>query len=187
MKKILMIAAMMIAAVSVQAQNDDLKNEIGAYYGFGSASNVVSTVAGAFTFSSSDQTGFWGPVGIEYYRHVSPVVAIGAMASVAGCKYKEGIAKSTYYAVMPAVKFNYLRRNHFGLYSGLAAGVLFSHSTMNSTTSTGASENKTDNGTFFMFQITGIGAEFGGQRLRGFGELGFGERGVLCAGIRYKF
>ena len=74
MKKLMMIAAMMVASLSASAQNDDLKNEIGVYYGFGSASTVVSTIATSLTaFSSGDQRGFWGPIGLEYYYHVSPV------------------------------------------------------------------------------------------------------------------
>ena len=181
MKKIIMIATMLVAALTVSAQNDDFKNEIGAYYGFGSASNIVSTFSKAFTFSSENQTGFWGPIGIEYYHHVTPVVAIGAMASIAGCKYKDNgkeDGSSKYYTIMPAVKFNYLLRNHFGLYSGLAAGVMFFNSSF---------KDKTDNSVNFMFQLTGIGAEFGGQQFRGFAEFGFGERGILCAGLRYKF
>ena len=177
-----MIATMLVAALTVSAQNDDLKNEIGAYYGFGSASNIVTTFAKAFTFSSDDRSGFWGPIGIEYYRHVTPVVAIGAMASIAGCTFKDNIGNNDgsakYYTVMPAVKFNYLRRDHFGLYSGLAAGVMFFNSSY---------ANQNDNSVNFMFQLTGIGAEFGGQQFRGFAEFGFGERGVLCAGLRYKF
>ena len=53
-----MIAAMMVAALTASAQDDNLKNEIGIYYGFGSASDIVSTVATAMStpFSSSDQT-----------------------------------------------------------------------------------------------------------------------------------
>ena len=41
--------------------------------------------------------------------------------------------------------------------------------------------------TAFMFQATALGAEFGGEQFRGFVELGVGEKGLLCAGLRYKF
>ena len=41
--------------------------------------------------------------------------------------------------------------------------------------------------TNFMFQATALGAEFGGEAFRGFVEAGLGEKGVLCAGLRYKF
>jgi hypothetical protein len=41
--------------------------------------------------------------------------------------------------------------------------------------------------TSFIFQATAVGAEFGGERFRGFVEAGVGEKGLLCAGLRYKF
>lgn len=38
----------------------------------------------------------------------------------------------------------------------------------------------------FMFQATALGLEFGGN-VRGFVEAGVGEKGLLCAGLRYRF
>ncbi len=38
----------------------------------------------------------------------------------------------------------------------------------------------------FMAHVSALGMEFGGP-FRGFVELGFGERGMLTAGVRYKF
>ena len=64
MKKLMMIAAMMVAALTASAQNDDLKNEFGVYYGFGAASDIFSTFAHVFSFSSDDQHGYWGPIGV---------------------------------------------------------------------------------------------------------------------------
>ena len=176
-KKLFLLATILVAAMTASAQDDDLKNEIGVYYGFGSASNVVSSIGTAFSFSNSDKSGFWGPVGLEYYHHVTPVVAVGAMASVAGCKYGDKDGSSTFITVMPSVKFNWLRKEHFGMYSSLSAGVMFAK-----TKHAGESDNKTQ----FMGHISALGAEFGSQ-FRGFVELGFGERGVVTAGVRYKF
>ena len=69
MKKIfLMVVAAMMATVTVNAQNDELENEIGVYYGFGSASNIVSSFTEAFIGAVGDQSSYWGPVGIEYYH-----------------------------------------------------------------------------------------------------------------------
>jgi hypothetical protein len=180
MRKLMMIAAMMVAALSASAQNEDLKNEIGVYYGFGSASDIVSTIATALTaYSNSDQNGFWGPVGVEYYYYVTPGVALGAMASVAGCKWGDkGEQKTQYYTLMPALKFNWLRKSHFGMYSGVAAGIMYA-----SLSGNGDSDSKVN----FMGQVTGVGCEFGGQQLRAFTEIGFGERGMLTVGARYKF
>lgn len=188
MKKIMMIAVLMVASVSSNAQNDDLKNEIGVFYGFGSASTYTSIIGGAFSdaFSSSDQGGFWGPAGVEYYHHVTPAIALGGIGTVAGCNWGDDNFNSTYISVMPSVKFNWLRRDHWGLYSALSAGVMFVSDKVSSNYH-GDRKADSDNVTCFMFQVTGIGIEAGGEALRGFAELGFGEKGALCAGLRYKF
>jgi hypothetical protein len=181
MKKMMMVATILVTTLSINAQNDDLRNEIGVYYGFGSASDIVPTVASAMSsaFSHSDQNSLWGPVGVEYYYHVSPGVGVGAMASIAGCKWGEdGECKTKYYTVMPAVKFDWLRKTHFGMYSGLAAGMMIVSDSF---------KDESKSKVFFMGQLTALGAEFGGQQLRGFTELGFGERGILTIGARYKF
>ncbi len=172
------MAAMMVVALTTKAQSDNLRNEIGVYYGFGSATDIVSTLGTAFNLDSKDQKGFWGPVGVEYYYHVTSVVALGAMASVTGCKYSSNNdIKSTYFTFMPSVKFNWLRNTHFGMYSSLSAGVMFHKA---------KSGSESENQTFFMGHVTALGAEFGGP-FCGFAELGFGERGLLCLGVRYKF
>jgi len=182
MKKFMLIAALIVAALNVNAQDNDFKNEIGISYGFGANSDIISTFAKAFNFGSSDQSGYWGPVAVEYFHKINPVVGIGGVAAIAGCKWENsnGLyknAKSTYFTVMPAVKFSWLRKNHFGMYSKLAAGLTYQHAT---------SDNKNDNSTNFAFQVSALGMEFGSQ-VRGFVELGVGEQGIVLAGLRYKF
>ena len=54
MKKILvMVVAAMMATVSVNAQ-DELKHEVGAFYGIGSASNIFSTITGSISAAAGD-------------------------------------------------------------------------------------------------------------------------------------
>jgi len=186
MKKFMLIAALMVVALNVNAQNDELKNEIGISYGFGSTSNILSTYSQAFNFGSSDQSGFWGPVAIEYFYHVTPVIGLGAIATISGCSWEgsSGLsknAKSTYFSFMPSVKFNWLRKDHFGMYSKVAVGLFYDHASRETD-----SQTNTDNKTTVAFQVSALGLEFGSQ-LRGFLELGIGEQGVLLAGLRYKF
>jgi hypothetical protein len=184
---VLVIAAMMVT-LNANAQSDEQKNEIGVYYGFASASSYVSILSGAFSsvFTSSEQGSLWGPIGVEYYRHISPVVAIGGVVSIAGCKWgDDDFFKSTYITVMPSVKFNWLRKNNLGLYSAASAGIMFINDKVDKGYN-GTKNVKSDNVTTFMFQGTLLGAEVGGK-FRGFAELGFGEKGVVCAGLRYRF
>ena len=171
MKKILLMAVVaMMATMSVNAQSDEPKHEVGVFYGIGSASDI------------------------EYYYHISPVVGVGAIAEYANCEVDAKSSKDacdvTYLTFMPAVKFNWLRKKSFGMYSGLAAGIMAAtidpSSKVKGQLDNNGNEIKKETVTTFMFNATALGIEFGGK-LRGFGELGIGEKGVLCAGIRYKF
>ena len=95
--------------------------------------------------------------------------------------------KETFISLMPSVKFNWLRKKNFGLYSAVSAGVMFASISIDSSLKTSDPDAKDETLTSFMFQATALGAEFGGNALRGFVEAGLGEKGTLCAGIRYKF
>ena len=191
MKKIFVMAvAAMMATLSVNAQ--DFKHEVGVFYGFESASNVFSLVTSAISAAAGDQSSFWGPVGVEYYYNVSPVVGLGAVAAYAGCKaeddktHKEDLTES-FITVMPSVKFNWLRKKNFGMYSALSAGAMFASVKCNDNAKAADPNAKDETVTVFMFQATALGAEFGGEQFRGFVEAGVGEKGLLCAGLRYKF
>ena len=191
MKKILiMVVAAMMATVSVQAQEQ--KHEVGVFYGLESASNVFSVITGSISAAAGDQSSFWGPIGVEYYYHVSPVVGLGAVAAYAGCKAEDEKTRKddlteTFITVMPSVKFDWLRKKHFGMYSALSAGVMFISVSCNENAKAADAKAKDETLASFMFQATALGAEFGGEQFRGFVEAGVGEKGVLCAGLRYKF
>ena len=190
MKKLFLILCVALFALGVQAQEQ--KHEVGVFYGIGSASDVFSTFTSAISAAAGDKSSFWGPIGVEYYYHVSPVVGVGAVAAYAGCKaedektHKDDLTE-TFVTVMPSVKFNWLRKKHFGMYSALSAGVMFVKVSCNDNAKKHDSNAKDETLTTFMFQATALGAEFGGEQFRGFVEAGVGEKGLLCAGLRYKF
>ena len=192
MKKFcVMVVAAMMATVSVQAQ-DELKHEVGAFYGVGSVSNLFSAITSSISAAAGDQSSFWGPIGVEYYYHVSPVVGLGAVAAYAGCKaedektHKDDLSE-TFLTFMPSVKFNWLRKKHFGMYSGLSAGVMFLSVSANDNAKASDPDAKDETLISFMFQATALGVEFGSEAFRGFVEAGLGEKGEICAGLRYKF
>ena len=183
---------MCVALLSMGAQAQDCKNEFGVFYGLGSASNVLSLITSSISAAAGDQSSFWGPIGAEYYYHITPVVGVGAVAAYAGCKaedektHKDDLTE-TFITVMPSVKFNWLRKKHFGMYSAASAGVLFCSISCNDNAKASDPNAKDETLTTFIFQATAIGAEFGGEQFRGFVEAGIGEKGLLCAGLRYKF
>ena len=192
MKKILvMVVAAMMATVSAQAQ-DEFKHEVGVFYGFGSASDLFSTITSSISAAAGDQSSFWGPLGVEYYYHVSPVVGLGAVAAYASCKAEDEKTRQkdlteTFITIMPSVKFNWLRTKGFGMYSALSAGVMFVSVKCNNNAKAADSKAKDETISSFMFQATALGMEFGGEQFRGFVEAGVGEKGLLCAGLRCKF
>ena len=174
--RILLVAAAMMAAMSVSAQ-DDRQNEVSIAYGAGANTDIVSTIAkGIFTGKQLD---YWGPVSAEYFHYnTDGKLAFGGIASISGCKWDDnGDSKSTYFTLMPAIKYKWLNKSHFAMYSKAAIGATFD-------AQSGGKED--ENRVAFNWQASLIGMEFGGA-FRGFVELGMGEQGIILGGLRYKF
>lgn len=185
-----MVVAAIMVTINTNAQ-DELKNEIGVFYGVESASNILSVVTSAFAAAAGDQGSWWGPIGAEYYYHISPVAAVGGVAVYASCKAEDEKTNTkdlneTFITLMPSMKFNWLRKKNFGMYSALSAGVMFASISVNDAAKKADPDAKDETITSFMFQATALGIEFGGN-LRGFVEAGLGEKGTLCGGLRYRF
>lgn len=182
MKKILlMVVAAMMATISVNAQ-ETYDNEIAVAYGGGSNTDLVSSIAkGMFTGKQLD---YWGPVSVEYFRRLANNrLGLGAVFVVGGCKWDDSNdAKSTYYTIMPAVKYNWSVKKNVSWYSKAAIGLTLLSQSMDTKSTT----KDDDASTSFNFQASFVGVEVGGA-LRGFAELGWGEQGIILAGLRYKF
>lgn len=164
-----------MATMSVNAQNE-WKNEVSIAYGGGSNTDIVMSLAkGMF---SGKQLDYWGPVSAEYFYRPTERLGVGAVASISGCKWDdEGDAKSTYFTLMPAVKYNWLNKSHFSMYSKAAVGL---------TVSAESGSKRDESKVIFNWQASFIGMEFGGA-FRGFFEFGMGEQGIILGGLRYKF
>lgn len=178
MKKILlMVVAAMMATASVNAQ-EEYGNEISVAYGAGSNTDLVMSLAkGVFTGKQLD---YWGPISAEYFHRLTNTnrLGLGAVFALSGCKWDDtGDAKSKYYTIMPAIKYNWVVKKYVSWYSKGAVGMTID-------SQSGGREDKTD--VMFNFQASLVGFEFGGA-FRGFVELGFGEQGIALAGLRYKF
>ncbi|MBR5398251.1 MAG: hypothetical protein IK103_00490 [Bacteroidales bacterium] len=210
MKNLFLAAGLLLALlfandVKAQVIGKDIKtnNEFSLTYGTLSNSEWIEAfgevVTVMFGGDTKTKTAF-GPMSAEYFRRITPVVAVGAIGSVSS--FREDMMKRTtttsgettsekigdytrsYFSFMPAAKFNWLRKEHFGMYSKVAAGVTFTNTNMKDTDPTVAT--KKDNNVMFNFQASLIGIEAGGQ-LRGFAEFGMGEQGAILLGIRYNF
>ncbi len=140
----------------------------------------------------------------EYFYHVNKVVSLGGIVGFNARiddmygnirygndtekKEKIGEGKRINLTILPAAKFDWLRKKHFGLYSKVAAGITLNIDKQTVDGGDGKEhEVAKDTETFFNFQASVLGVEAGSQRVRGFAELGFGEQGIILAGIRCKF
>ena len=196
-KMFLMVVAAMMATMSVNAQNSELKNEIGVSYGLGLSligdglgnslgNGFFDSIAGREWTNNKE----FGSLSLEYFRHINPKFAVGGIFSysrfgedVVKDQVKVGERTRNYYTVMPAIKYNWVNKEHFALYSKLGIGAtIASSNTRHLTNNTSNSYSQV----FFAFQVSAIGVEFG-SKLRGFVEAGCGEQGIILAGIRYKF
>ncbi|MBR1556645.1 MAG: hypothetical protein IJ647_02615, partial [Prevotella sp.] len=97
---------------------------------------------------------------------------------------KVGESKNSYYTLMPAMKFDYLRKKHFGMYSKIAVGATLRKEKYDSDND---SRDYDDSAVHVNWQLSFVGIEAGSPAIRAFAELGFGEQGILQAGVRYKF
>jgi len=198
-RMIIMAVAALIATMNINAQAGyDTKHEIGITYGAGCNSDIISSFGGALgsalAGSRSENETHFGTIALEYFYHATEVIGVGAIAGFAQNKEdiyfrnsdsKMGKNNDTYITIMPSVKFNWLRKDHFGMYSKLAAGVMFSKFKYESDKN--SDNDDSTNETKFNWQASLIGAEVGGANLRAFAELGFGEQGIILGGIRCKF
>lgn len=199
---LLLVAALFLGGhMGAQAQNiesnEGPKNEISLGYGFISSSNaldVFKDAVGAIFGARYENGKFIGPLSAEYFYHVSPLVGVGGIGVYSHHKQDviqneevTGKQISNYYTIMPAVKFNWLRKRQWSMYSKLGAGYTHANYSTTGKDSSGSYTRSTSNDNFFNFQVSLVGIEAGSRNVRGFAELGFGEQGVVHGGMRFRF
>ena len=179
-KILLAVALVACAFMSMPAQAQDEeepRHEIAVSYGFMPNSiwiDIFSKIGGGIFGESSKNDHYVGPLGLEYYYHTSPLVGVGAVAVFANNNEdsfrKEQIKNHrlrSYYTLMPSVKFNWLRKDIWGLYSKVAVGASvarFSDQAYNENGKLTGEKNIT-NDVFFNFQASLIGVEVGSAAL----------------------
>jgi hypothetical protein len=202
MKKIqflMIVAVFFCGTLSAQAQNVEYetKHEIGVSYG-GAPFSVWAKIGQAlddaiisgFTGGSykCENSSWFGSLSGEYFYRIDPAFSVGGIACFSqdndDCflnNVKTGDRTTRFIKVMPAVKWDYLRRNNFGMYMKFGAGYTFEH-----VSETYKGEKGSDNSGFFNLQVSLLCAEAGSKNVRGFVEVGFGEQGIALAGLRCK-
>lgn len=188
------VALMTVIGVQSAMAQDEFKHEVAVSYGVLSNSQILDVYEEAITAPIHGSTTlkddkFFGPISAEYFYHLEPWIGVGGIlvyGQKKGDLYsdadnkKVGEDKNTYLTVMPAAKFDWLRRANFGLYSKVAVGVTLRHDVTDDI-------DYDESAVHMNWQLTAIGVEVGSKQIRAFAELGTGEQGVLLGGIRYKF
>ena len=200
MKKFFLLFALVFvtANVNVKAQEANFKHEVGLSAGWLSNSqwidifeDATKAIFGARYKNEKD----YGSFSAEYFYHFKKWLGVGAIVAFGQTKKDicdtsteiyEGKATNSYYTFMPAVKFDWLRKQHIGLYSKIGLGATIRKEKEDYVPE--KNEYDYDNTeVHFNWQVSLIGFEAGGESLRGFAELGMGEQGVMVLGVRYKF
>ena len=192
-----MAAVAMMAAMNVSAQNgyDETKHEVAISYGIDSNSQIIDafeTIGVALVGAKLENDKFFGPISAEYFYHVKNWLGVGGILAYGINKQdvyllgdKDGVIKNSYLTLMPAVKFDWLRKKHFGMYSKLAVGATLRNEKYDSDDA--STKDDSDSEVHVNWQASLLGIEAGGPTVRGFAELGFGEQGIVLVGMRYKF
>ncbi len=203
MKIKILLAALALSSVlcaPVQAQDEmENRHEISVSYGVAPNTRWIdfySDVIPAMYGVEYKNSHYVGPIGLEYFYHTSPLIGVGAVAVFATNNedgffedVKDSYFKRSYFTFMPSVKFNWLRKHHWGLYSKLAVGATYADLSCEDYDANGKKNGDkiTEKDLLFNYQASLIGVEAGGDHVRGFAEFGLGEQGIALAGLRFKF
>ena len=202
MKKIfMMVVAAMFVSSSMNAQNgyDDTKHEVAISYGGLSTSqwlDIYESMAGAMVGMSLENETVTGSISAEYFYHFKNWLGVGGIFAFGQSKQdvysnitKNNIGSytNTYLTLMPAVKMDWLRKKHFGMYSKIGLGATLRTESTDYDDEHKKDEMKSESDIHINWQVSFLGIEAGGTKFRVFAELGFGEQGTGLVGLRYKF
>jgi len=196
-------------------------DEISLSYGRASLVGVAMTfgaaLGAAFTFGLARPHSLHlsGAIGAEYFHYFNEHFAVGGTAVIenAGIDWdtyngKDSSGNSVYspgssnnqwfFTMLPGVKYRWLCRPGFGMYSKACVGGMMSYTpsyvTMKKTTNkdTGAESVETNvyeakTGWSYALQVSPIGMEWGKSSWLGYTEVGVGMQGFIVAGVRYRF
>jgi hypothetical protein len=186
--------------IPVQAQEEqEIRHEISISYGAVPNSiwiDVLTDIIPAVFGETYENGNYVGPIGLEYYYHTSPLIGVGAIGVFATHNedgyYKEKLTKhrdKSYITLMPSVKFNWLRKEMWGMYSKIGVGGTYINYCNRNYDENGrqTGEKETTKDFVFNFQASLVGVEVGNDHVRGFAELGIGEQGIALGGVRFRF
>lgn len=191
MKKLIVIAGLLLLGMtpvfsqesgSRRQEQADLYNEVYVSYGLGSLYYFVNQDE-AYSFTTT------GTIMAGFTRTINRVIGVGFQVSYGNVvRTKDATTYSSsyryddnYWQGIAYVRFRYLNKPMFCMYSGMGIGV-----TMDYYTESGTSYNKSGQKLLPAGQMTLLGFRVG-RSLAFFGEFGIGTGQIINAGISYKF
>ncbi len=204
-KKFIFLAISLIACVSSYAVKERQlsKNEIAVSYGLFPYSDVIESSKDVDEFHGFNEVEgtTTGAINFTYNHRFNPILGLGFEANYSGSKSQwqsHGMKvadKSVFYiSFMPRLKGEWIHNKYFVLYSSVAVGAMWKRTTnkslFNKPEDAGGFfdefENQIKNDVRFAFQVSPIGLEFG-NHVGGFIEGGFGQMGIVQAGLRFRW
>ena len=204
MKRMILAAALMIAASGAKAQDTDIsKDEFGFSLGFGTQvmhdgnyidmRHYVERQLGWVEGGTGPFYNIGVSLGGEYYRQISNPIAVGLTGgfALANCQYEipdevvhqEKEVELTSVYVMPAVRWTWFRYNKVRLYSKACLGVRWQNVKISSHEQDGLDKHETK----LAYHLGAAGAELGHKNAHVFFEVGYGMCGVVNIGFHFAF
>ena len=204
MKRMILAAALMIAASGAKAQDTDIsKDEFGFSLGFGTQvmhdgnyidmRHYVERQLGWVEGGTGPFYNIGVSLGGEYYRQISNPIAVGLTGgfALANCQYEipdevvhqEKEVELTSVYVMPAVRWTWFRYNKVRLYSKACLGVRWQNVKISSHEQDGLDKHETK----LAYHLGAAGAELGHKNAHVFFEVGYGICGVVNIGFHFAF
>ncbi|OHT46811.1 hypothetical protein [Flavobacterium tructae] len=190
MKKSIIVSAIFLtfSTLVVNAQERG-KHEINLTYSDGATMTVINGLADAFASALTFQkegskiTSF-GNLGLGYRNQITERIKVGGDIAFQQVQAKKNDNKRTdlYFMVMPTLSFSYIKTEWLDFYGSAAAGVILDKYTETEPNKPAVKDNTID----FAFQVNPAGLRIG-KKLGGFVEAGFGHRGIISAGLNYRF
>lgn len=191
----MIVFAVLLTSISLNAQDQNKNNEISASYGILSIPefeelivDVTSSLIGGA--DSAVINGSIGNIYLNYQHSLGEKFVLGFTFGYYKADYKSfkksvqiGDQTNYYYTFAIESKYKYIDHDKFQMYSGAGIGLTYNPVTFKS--NDGSPETK-DSFSNFTFQIIGAGVRYG-KNFGIFAEAGFGYKGILNGGVSFKF
>jgi hypothetical protein len=195
MKKVALLLGLTAFLFVSSANAQSKKNEVDFGVGVGSSNQIIGTmsdmIASVFLPEGVGMKNSTSPGAFHlgYKYSLSDRIALGPVftydlntSDAIVDNVKTGKFTSNYYTFSLEGDYKYVNRDKLKLYALVGAGATI----LNQTYKDNQSGKHGEKQTFFNFQVTPIGVKYG-DSFGVFTELGFGYKGILCAGLFYRF